>query len=202
MAKKRLSRQPQPRTGWPTTLEVSNFLDPKPVSEYRQEQQQRQQQQQQKQQQSNTQNIPQTGIDHRLGSRRTPGGAVLFSAPWADPPGPCLEKLSAIAPTTRTRRRTSESIVVETHEFSDCTLEPRIQMASRTAVFVTICGGGAILSSFLPGGGCRQGRTGRSSSTTLPIRTSTGSRQRFPTCCCCCCCYCCCCYCRQYGYCR
>ncbi|VEU34039.1 unnamed protein product [Pseudo-nitzschia multistriata] len=43
-------------------------------------------------------------------------------------------------------------IIVETHKFSDYTLEKQIQMASRAAVFVTFCGGGAITASFLPKG--------------------------------------------------
>jgi hypothetical protein len=44
-------------------------------------------------------------------------------------------------------------IVVEIHVFSRYTLEAQIQMASRSAAFVTYCGGGAITASFLPKGG-------------------------------------------------
>lgn len=44
-------------------------------------------------------------------------------------------------------------IVVEVHTFSKFSLEEQIQMASRAAIIVTPCGGGAITASFLPRGG-------------------------------------------------
>eukprot|EP00536_Pseudo-nitzschia_multiseries_P016128 jgi/Psemu1/292380/fgenesh1_pg.1023_\ len=43
-------------------------------------------------------------------------------------------------------------VVVETHRFSDYTLEEQIAMASRTAVYVTYSGGGAVTAAFLPQG--------------------------------------------------
>jgi hypothetical protein len=47
-------------------------------------------------------------------------------------------------------------IVIENHVFAKYSLEEQIQMASRTAVFITYCGGGAITASFLPRGGAVQ----------------------------------------------
>jgi len=43
-------------------------------------------------------------------------------------------------------------IVIENHVFSKYTVEEQIQMASRSAMFLTFCGGGAITGSFLPKG--------------------------------------------------
>jgi len=67
-------------------------------------------------------------------------------------------------------------IVIETHRFSDYTLEKQIQMASRTAVFITFCGGGAITASFLPKGAAVQvyynelGGIENNKDTSLPAR--------------------------------
>ncbi|OEU14176.1 hypothetical protein FRACYDRAFT_261899 [Fragilariopsis cylindrus CCMP1102] len=44
------------------------------------------------------------------------------------------------------------NIVVETHKLSQLSLEEQIILASKTAVFITYCGGGAITASFLPKG--------------------------------------------------
>lgn len=43
-------------------------------------------------------------------------------------------------------------IIIENHVFSKYTVEEQIQMASRSVLFATFCGGGAITGSFLPKG--------------------------------------------------
>jgi hypothetical protein len=67
-------------------------------------------------------------------------------------------------------------IVVETHIFAEYTLEAQIHMASRTAVFVTYCGGGAITASFLPRGGAVQIYYSETGSIENNIRTSKPAR--------------------------
>jgi len=47
-------------------------------------------------------------------------------------------------------------IVVENHVFARYSIEEQIQMASRSAAFVSYCGGGAITGSFLPRGASLQ----------------------------------------------
>jgi len=94
-----------------------------------------------------------------IAKRGGPGRAVLGSA--YDPSVPSHANLQ---------------IAIETHRFSEYTLEEQIHSTSRTAVLVTFCGGGAFSSLFLPKGASlmiyynEKGGVQNNKNTMLPAR--------------------------------
>jgi hypothetical protein len=46
-----------------------------------------------------------------------------------------------------------EGVAVESYSFQDLSVREQVEIASRTSVFVTACGGAAVTASFLPAGG-------------------------------------------------
>jgi hypothetical protein len=46
-----------------------------------------------------------------------------------------------------------EGVAVESYSFQDLSVREQVEIASRTSVFVTACGGADVTASFLPAGG-------------------------------------------------